>query len=80
MSQTLRKTLKDRTKKERIEQIWQRMANLRKQQMERIQGQTRELWQANQKILVQQRAIIILRVCVGLVSIGLIISLFTRYK
>lgn len=80
MSQTLRKTLKDRTKKERIEQIWQRMANLRKQQMERIQGQARELWQANQKILVQQRAIIILRVCFGLVSIGLIISLFMRYK
>lgn len=80
MSQTLRKTLKDRTKKERIEQIWQRMANLRKQQMERIHGQARELWQANQKILVQQRAIIILRVCFGLVSIGLIISLFMRYK
>jgi hypothetical protein len=78
MSQTTYKALKDRTKKQRIEEIWARMASLRKQQMERIQNQSRELWQANQKIEVQGRAIILLRVCFGLVSIGLIISIVTR--
>jgi hypothetical protein len=78
MSQTTYKALKDRTKKQLIEEIWARMASLRKQQMERIQNQSRELWQANQKIEVQGRAIILLRVCFGLVSIGLIISIVTR--
>lgn len=78
MSQTLYKSRKDRTKMERIEMIWQRFTDLRKQQMERIQNQAREIRQANAKIVTQHRAIIILRVCFGLVSIGLIISLVTR--
>jgi predicted ATPase len=80
MSQTLYKTMKDRTKKERIEQIWQRMASLRKQQMDRIQNQARELWQANQKIEVQGWAIILLRVCFALSSFGLIASILWRMK
>lgn len=80
MSQTTYKALKDRTKKERIEEIWARMASLRKQQMERIQNQARELWQANQKIEVQQRAIILLRVCFALSSLGLIASILWRMK